>query len=339
MATISVIVPVYNAEDTLERCMGSVLAQTYPDTDVILIDDGSTDISGAMCDIYAEYDSRVRVFHTFNRGLSAARNLGIDCALSGDVRYIAFVDADDYLELDMLAKLLEVLESSGADIVQCGRVLDGFCGVSEFNTPAAGFWKREAIGALIYGDINSGVWNKLYRRRILESVRFPEGRVFEEVATMHRMVLLCDKFVSVPYCGYHHVMREGSITHTHTMSNLADYWTAYKERRIVLEKEVSDLRDEERNELVKGMAFAVSRMWRWAYANSPYDRSSYSDVLCEMQTFVRNELKRTDKSRWPVSLRAPLILAQSVSSLSLAVAYCANQLFIRLFPRKSDSRK
>lgn len=81
-STINVVVPVYNAEDTLERCVGSILSQTRADLDVILVDDGSTDISGAMCDAYAEFDARVRVFHTPNRGLSAARNLGIDCALA-----------------------------------------------------------------------------------------------------------------------------------------------------------------------------------------------------------------------------------------------------------------
>ena len=91
-STISVIIPVYNAEDTLERCVGSLLAQTHADLDVILVDDGSTDISCAMCDAYAEFDARVRVFHTPNRGLSAARNLGIDSALAAGTRFIAFAN-------------------------------------------------------------------------------------------------------------------------------------------------------------------------------------------------------------------------------------------------------
>ena len=114
--TISVIIPVYNAEDTLARCVGSVLAQTHADLDVILVDDGSTDISGAMCDACAEFDARVRVLHTPNRGLSAARNLGIDCALAAGAEFIAFADTDDWLESCMLGEPLAAIESSGADI-------------------------------------------------------------------------------------------------------------------------------------------------------------------------------------------------------------------------------
>ena len=115
-STISVIIPVYNAEDTLERCVGSVLAQTHADLDVILVEVGSTDISGAMCDAFAEFDSRVRVFHAPNRGLSAARNLGIDSALTAGAEFIAFADADDWLEPCMLGEPLAAIESSGADI-------------------------------------------------------------------------------------------------------------------------------------------------------------------------------------------------------------------------------
>lgn len=113
MPTISVIVPVYNAEDTLEHNVGSILAQTHADLDVILDDDGSTGISGAMCDAYAEFDPRVRAFHTPNRGLSAARNLGLDQALEAGTQLIALADANDWLEPDMLANQLFIRTHPG----------------------------------------------------------------------------------------------------------------------------------------------------------------------------------------------------------------------------------
>ena len=120
MPTIGVIIPVYNAEDTLERCVGSVIGQTHSDLEIILVDDGSTDISGAMCDAYAELDLRVHVYHTPNRGLSAARNWGIESALADGTEFIAFVDADDWLEPRMFETLLAALDASDADIAQCG---------------------------------------------------------------------------------------------------------------------------------------------------------------------------------------------------------------------------
>ena len=273
MAYISVIVPVYNAEDTLVRCMGSILAQTYTDLDIILIDDGSTDISGSMCDAYAKFDSRIRAVHTANRGLSAARNLGIELALSKGAHFIGFVDADDYLEPRMFEELLMALYSSGADIARCGVHVDGLRSDSEDIPIARICDRRQAVAALISGEIGDAVWNKLYRGFIFEKVRFPEGRVFEEIATMHRIVLSCERIVFIPYVGYHYVMREGSIAHSHSMANLADFWVACGERRDHLIDEVPALLDEEfHNELYKGMASVISMTWRWAYSNASQKR-------------------------------------------------------------------
>ena len=114
---ISIIVPVYNVESYLRKCLDSILAQTYRDLEILVVDDGSTDGSGAICDEYAGKDDRIKVFHTENKGLSCARNLGLDSA-NGD--WIGFVDSDDWIELDMYEVLLRKAEKTGADVVECG---------------------------------------------------------------------------------------------------------------------------------------------------------------------------------------------------------------------------
>ena len=114
---VSIIVPVYNTERFLNRCIDSVLAQTYSDWELLLVDDGSTDSSGSICDEYATQDSRIRVFHKENGGVSSARNLGLDYARG---EWITFVDSDDYIAPDMIEKLYETQKRNNADITVCG---------------------------------------------------------------------------------------------------------------------------------------------------------------------------------------------------------------------------
>ena len=339
MRTICIIVPVFNAEDTLERCVGSILAQTYTNLDIVLVDDGSTDISGAMCDAYAYYEPRIRCFHTPNNGLSAARNLGITKALEHGAEFIAFVDADDWIEPQMIERLFSALISSEADIAQCGYRVVGFRTVKETMPSAAELNKRESLEALIRGDIATVVWNKLYRSVIFEELRFPEGRVFEDISTTHRMIALCDKVSSVSYLGYDYVMREDSIAHTHTMRNLEDYWLACRERLDYLVSVLPDLHEEERNILIQGMALAVSKMWRWGFSNGVREIAKYSDLLCKMHTFVRTDLSNADKTKWPLTLKVPLVFARSNSLASLAAGCYINKLIIAIAPNNTWSQR
>ena len=338
--TISVIVPAYNAEETLERCVGSILAQTHRDLNVILVDDGSTDITGAMCDAYAELDQRVQALHTPNRGLSAARNLGIDVAATNNAELIAFADADDWLEPRMLEELLSALETFDADMAQCGRSVDGFRTFSKFAPEPEIYNKKEALRRVIDGTINAGVWNKLYRAELFRELRFPDGRVFEEIATMHHIVLRCESIATTSYLGYHYVMRRNGITHTRTMANLADVWLAHKERYDYLRSDTHGYLDAKSlNKLAEGIASAVSIIWRWAYGNGPREVTRYSEVLHDMSAFAREELSEIDKSSWPLHLKATLSLAQNGSTASLALAYFVNQVIITMNPRMSGTRR
>lgn len=168
---ISVIIPVYKAEKYLPACLDSVLAQTYRNLEIILIDDGSPDNSGKICDSYAERDSRICVIHQENAGVSAARNAGLDAA-SGD--YIGFVDADDYIKPDMYEALFKRLQECGADIAQCGHSrisLDGTV-ICEIEAEQAVLDRKSAIKELLVGDIHYSDWDKLYRRGLFDGVRF-----------------------------------------------------------------------------------------------------------------------------------------------------------------------
>ena len=211
---ISVIVPVYNVEKYLARCVDSILVQTHENLEVILVDDGAKDGSGAICDAYAAKDPRVRVLHKENGGLSSARNCGLDMATG---EYIAFVDSDDWLEPDAYAHLLAVMEKYGVRLVCGGRYdvdgrtgerKNGLCPKAE-EVISAG----ELVGRIFLWDgCDSSACDKLYHRSLLESFRYPEGKVCEDVPVTYRIVLQTDKvaLANKPFYNYYH--RPGSIS-------------------------------------------------------------------------------------------------------------------------------
>ena len=146
---ISVIVPVYNVENYLEKCLYSLLNQTYSNIQIVLIDDGSTDKSGKICDSYLEKDKRIVVYHTSNRGVSSARNLGL---ANSKGKYIYFLDPDDYLEVDALEKLHDHIEKFATDLVQCSYYKNYLDKKSEVVHSRAEISKQKAIQSLLRWD-------------------------------------------------------------------------------------------------------------------------------------------------------------------------------------------
>lgn len=209
---VSVIIPVYKVEQYLERCVRSVTSQTYDNLEILLIDDGSPDRCGEMCDSFAAEDRRIRVIHQKNGGLSAARNTGID-ASSG--QWLFFIDSDDFIHRDCIGKLLAAAETSGADIASCGFEKtedDTIRGDVRF--PATEVISRdEAMRRLFLEEDTSFAWGKIYRRELFQGIRFPEGRTFEDLATTHLLVNRCRAVacVSAPYYGYY--QNPASISH------------------------------------------------------------------------------------------------------------------------------
>lgn len=202
---ISVIVPVYNVGDYLERCMDSVLSQTYPNFEVVLVDDASTDQSGAVCDACAARDSRVRAVRlSQNRGPSAARNEGIRRARGA---YISFVDADDRVEPDLLEKLYENLVQARAEVSACGAD-----GIDLKRGPTAVYTRSEAVRCLARGvPFNLVPWGKLYSAELVKKTLFPENIFYSEDLLFLYSVLKQSRRVSYrPDILYHYTQREGS---------------------------------------------------------------------------------------------------------------------------------
>ncbi len=216
-ALISVVVPVYKVEPYLDKCVSSIVSQTYRNLEVILVDDGSPDRCSVLCDAWKTKDSRIRIIHQQHAGLSQARNSGLAIA-SGE--YIGFVDSDDWIEPKMYERLLQVLQESGADISICN-----YQDEPERNIQTASVIGTDARREFTPEDairntfLNTRgfveVWNKLYRKRILENLLFPIGRIFEDVYWTHLAMARATKIVYLDTIFYHYNQRPGSITQIH----------------------------------------------------------------------------------------------------------------------------
>jgi len=209
---ISVIIPVYNVENYLCRCVESVLIQDYSDLEIILVNDGSTDKSSQMCDSLAEKDSRIVVLHKENGGLSSARNAGLDICKG---EYISFIDSDDWIEQGMYSTLLSAIESEAVLLACCGRndVTSGIKTVGLCHTTNEVIDSQEAIRRiLLWDNMDSSACDKLFHRTLFNDFRFPIGRISEDVAVMYKIIDCAKKIalVATPFYNYFH--RGGSIT-------------------------------------------------------------------------------------------------------------------------------
>lgn len=214
---ISVIVPVYNVEKYLHQCVDSILAQTFTDFELILVDDGSPDSCGMICDTYANQDLRVRVVHQENGGISAARNTGLDMAKG---KYIVFVDSDDYVSKDYLEKLYSCLVHNNADISICEmvRFLDG-------EEPSLDKSERKDLGVMTGREACLSIykmkwripvmaWGKMYKASLFNNLRYPNGLIHEDDATTPRLLYKAKNVAILPETLYFYRNRENSIMNT-----------------------------------------------------------------------------------------------------------------------------
>jgi len=210
---ISVIVPVYNVEQYLERCAESIINQTYKNVEIILVDDGSTDNSGKLCDELAKKDERIKVIHKENGGVSEARNIGIDSATG---EYVIFIDSDDYINEEMLSELYSQIKKENADVSVCGVM-----NVYENNhTPQARnineyliLNNEEFLREYLKGErVPGGIWNKLIKASIAKTIKFPVGRIYEDAYYHYELIKLAKRYVVTTKPLYNYYHREGSLT-------------------------------------------------------------------------------------------------------------------------------
>ena len=247
---VSIIVPVFNVAPYLAEALDSAIHQIYRNLEIIVVDDGSTDGSGEICDRYAETDQRIRVIHQENKGLSAARNAGLD-VMNGS--FVAFLDSDDALHPDYVETMVEAMKREDADIVICRFTIHNTpdrmeATASSKTYPAVknGVYDRKsALRVLVDGTINPGVWNKLYRRELWKEVRFPVGHVYENVDTTYRVFDLCRKAVVFDQPLYMYRKRPGAITEVVSEANITDWLLARSHFEAYIKDNIPDVFAEE----------------------------------------------------------------------------------------------
>lgn len=229
---LSIIVPVYKVETYLQECIDSILAQSYTDFELILVDDGSPDRCGEICDKYADQDSRIRVIHRENGGLSAARNTGIN-ASEGD--FITFVDSDDFIGKDFYKRAMCLIEKGNELIDIVEMPVEIHFNIKHKKRLYGNLSKKDIIKTSpdtiatwmkMNGTAHTYAWNKIYRRSLFDYFRFPEGRLFEDIHTVPRLMT---KGRRIAFCGnstsderYYYRYRENSITTTAKYKALHD---------------------------------------------------------------------------------------------------------------------
>lgn len=212
---ISVIIPCFNAEKYIDRCMESVLHQTYRDLEIILVDDGSTDGTGALLESYCKRDTRVSVLKQENKGAGAARNAGLDIARG---KYIGFVDSDDWIKSDMYEYLVGIIKKENADIAGCDFYAvrekhDGKQSVKKESIKSMGNNELMLFFLRVHGEKSFyAVWNMLYKREVIDDCRFPEGKITEDMLFNYRVYCNCKKYVLSNQKKYYYFYNPDGVT-------------------------------------------------------------------------------------------------------------------------------
>lgn len=279
-ALISIVVPIYNVEKYLSRCIDSILNQTYRNLELILVDDESPDGCGNICDEYQKKDSRIRVIHQKNRGLSGARNAGIDIATG---EYIGFVDSDDYIAPQMYESLLKLNIDNDAQIAICGRYYEFEDGrrLIRYNEKEETIVMTniEAITRMnSFSSFDMAAWDKLYKRELFEGIRYPEGKLSEDYFIIYKLFERAHRIVFNPKPLYFYLQRTNSISRNKKIN--FDFIEASRSQMDYLLPKYPQLED------VLTSAYASANM-------TVYNFHIKNKVKCEKE--VKNELKKQVK--------------------------------------------
>ena len=279
---ISVIIPVYKVEDYLDECVRSVVSQTYANLEIILVDDGSPDSCPFLCDQWADKDSRIKVIHKENGGLSDARNAGIDIA-EGD--YIAFVDSDDWIRPDMYEKMLTALKRENADICAC-NILSCYpdrqvsWGTKEYTAGSS-----ELFLGMLYDDTKYPVsaWNKLYKRECWDTLRFPKGKICEDAFTTYRLIDQAERIVQIPDALYCYRIRPQSIMTSSFRKQRMDEEEAWRMNYEFIEEHYPSIKK-------KAYDFYLQKVNVLIHAMKEKDREEYSAEYGYLSSIRRKAL-------------------------------------------------
>lgn len=237
MSKVSILVPVYNVEICLEKCLDSLINQTYKDIEIIVINDGSTDLSTKILEKYTKLDSRIIVYHFKNSGIAITRNRALKFA-TGD--YLMFVDSDDYIDLDMTEVMVKTMEKDNSDICICGFTMDYKYGKLYRKVCKDGVLTPiQALHSLVD---NKGVtnypWAKLFKKECFKDVEFPDGETtFEDAYTILRAIAQSKKISTLSKRYYHYVQRNGSLTSRMSLETVYTMRISFEYQEVFLKKE------------------------------------------------------------------------------------------------------
>ena len=300
---ISIIVPVYKVEKYLEKCVNSILKQTYTNLEIILVDDGSPDKCGQLCDELAKIDDRIKVFHKENGGLSDARNYGVDRA-NGE--YIGFVDSDDYIHECMYEELYKAIKKSGTSIAECGvtRVYKNtlrphYEGEDYFLVlDREGYLKEYLENKRLYGS----AWCKLIHRDLAKKIKFPTGKIYEDAFYTLELLKTVDKYTLISGNYYYYYIRENSITTRSFSSKDMDY--------IEIMNEIEDYTLANfpifKEQLLVRLTFAYISIFNQLLEVDNYKRKSEYKIL--KNKLKDNYFKVLSNKKAPKNLKAAMFL-------------------------------
>ena len=319
---VSIIIPVYNVSRYLPQCLDSVISQTWHNLEIIIIDDGSTDGSGRICDQYAESDDRIRVIHSCKRGLASARNVGLD---NFKGQYISFLDSDDWIEPHTIETLIRTALLSGSSIVKAGVYYE-YVGKAVHSSTGTvcchTYCGRDILSAFAEGRFRNVVWNKLYRAECFTDIRFPDGHNFEDIATTWKIMknlaehdravtVLSDELV-------HFRVRKSSISHTWTPENLADSWVTRHEKY----ESLPDYQDI----LIAECFIPILRMWVEFCGFSKEEKEESEKTIREMHAFSKKNFTRVMKGKYKALTKIACLFSQSRSAPVMWVGFWGKNL-------------
>lgn len=257
-ALISIIIPVYKVEKYLEKCIQSVINQTYENLQIILVDDGSPDNCGKICDEYAKKDHRIEVIHKSNGGLSDARNKGLEIAKG---EYIGFVDSDDYIESDMYEVLYNLLKQYNVDVSICNfyTVSQGKIAIKNADNGIKEYNRIEILKEILLdNNIQSYAWNKLYKKELFNEIKYPVGKKYEDIGTTFYVLEQCKKVVVTGSAEYFYLKREDSLVNDVTEGTILDYIDLIIDRYLYVKKNIKELEKYNDYYLVKTLITAYN---------------------------------------------------------------------------------
>ena len=283
-ALISVIIPVYKVEKYVEKCIQSVINQTYENLQIILVDDGSPDNCWKICDEYAKKDHRIEVIHKSNGGLSDARNKGLEIAKG---EYIGFVDSDDYIEADMYEVLYNLLKQYNADVSICNfyTVSQGKISIKNAENGIKEYNRIEILKEILLDkNIQSYAWNKLYKKELFDEIKYPIGKKYEDIGTTFFLLEKCNKVVVTGKSEYYYINRQDSIVNNVTESTITDYIELIIQRYDYIEENIKELSSYNKDYLKRILKTAEKDI-KSLNEVGDYTKKKYEELYNKVQKF------------------------------------------------------